>query len=573
MTASPKLDPNKYLEKYFTFDELTAALQGFTEMFPNLAKLESIGKSYEGRDLWVLIVTNFATGAAEAKPAYWIDANIHASEVTGGAVALYTIAYLLGHYGQASQPEGEINVTRLLDSRAFYIMPRHTPDGVERVLTSSYRLRSSTRPYPYDEDRDGLYQTDLDGDGSVRQMRIVDPNGDWKVSEKNPRLMLKRLPEEEGGTYYRMYIEGRIRNYDGYSIKIAGNKEGLDLNRNYPFEWAGEHAQLGAGDFPLSEPETRAVVEFWSKHKNIGGSQSYHTFSGVILRPYSGHADDYFPKEDLAFYKLLGKRGTQYTGYPDVSIFHGFRYDPKMVLHGAFLDWAYDERGVFSISTELWDVIKLAGIEKRDFIDFMSRERSEEDDLKIMKWFEDNLPGSFEDWRAFDHPELGAVEIGGFNLTYTWSNPPAGTNWLKEIAQGNMLFSFAAAQMLPRLSMPVFKTEKIGDALFKVVVVVENSGYLPTYVTKKAVEKRLLKPITLEIMLGEGAELVSGLAKQEVGQLEGRSNKGSISPQQFGYNSDYRAKAEWLVRAKSGTSITVEVFSERGGKFSQTTEM
>jgi len=569
--AETGLDPQKYLDKYYTYDELTAALEQLAEKYPHLAKLESIGKSYEGRELWVMTITNFATGPAEEKPAYWIDANIHSAEITGGATALYTIAYLLANYGQDDPKLAQVN--RLLDSRAFYIEPRHTPDGVERVLTTPRRLRSSTRPYPADDDKDGLYPDDLDGDGVIRQMRVQDPNGDWKVSNQDPRLMRKRLPDEDGGVYYRLYTEGQLRNFDGYNIKVPAPKEGLDLNRNYGHDWQPDNAQLGAGPYPLSEPETRAVTDFWVKHRNICGSQSYHTFAGVILRPYSALSDDAFPKEDLEFYKLMGKRGTAFSGYPDASIFHGFRYDPKTVLHGAFLDWAYEHQGVFAISTELWDIIKLSGIEKRDFIDFMSRDRSEEDDLKIFRWADENIPGLFMNWTAFDHPQLGAVEIGGWDFVYSWQNPPPGSKWLRELAQANMEYSFACAGMSPCLTLPTLTAEKVADesdkAVYKITAVVENSGYLPTYVSKKALERKILKPLSVEIEPGAGVELISGLKKQEVGHLEGRSNKGSISPFQVGFSSDYRSKVEWVVRAAPATTVTVTANSERGGKVRQ----
>ncbi len=554
---------------YMTFEQMTQALQSLAEAYPQLARLESIGRSYEGRDLWLMTVTNFETGPDKDKPAYWIDGNIHAAEVTGSATALYTIQYLLENYGNAAQPGPAIpSVKELLDTRAFYILPRHTPDGAERVLTTPRRLRSSTRPYPTDEDKDGLITQDLDGDGVIRQMRVRDPNGDYKASASDPRLMVKRLPEEAGGTYYRLYNEGIVQNYDGYTLKVPPPKEGLDLNRNYPFDWAPDNEQLGAGALPLSEPETRAVSEFFSQHRNITGAQSYHTFSGVILRPYSGKPDEAFPLPDLEFYKLMGKRGTDYTGYPDASIYHGFRYNPKTVLHGAFLDWAYEHQGVFAISTELWDIIKLSGIEQRDFIDFMSRNRKEEDELKIYRWADENIPNSFKNWTAFDHPQLGAIEVGGWDFVYSWQNPPPGSQFLKDIMQANMLFSLACCAMSPRLTMPVLKVESIGENLYKVTAVIENSGFLPTYVSQKAVERKFLQPLTVKLVAAEGVELVSGQEKLELGHLEGRSNKQNLSPVQVGYPSDYRTKAEWVVKAAPGTTIIIEAHAERGGRVS-----
>lgn len=570
--VSPVLDFSQYL----TYDALTAVLHQMAAAYPNLARLDSIGKSHEGRDLWLMTVTNFQTGPDTDKPAYWIDGNIHAAEITGSATALYTIQFLLENYGKNTEARTDRTlalVNTLLDTCVFYIVPRHTPDGAERVLTSPNRLRSSTRPYPFDEDRDGLIPQDLDNDGTIRQMRLKDPGGDWKISENDPRVLVKRLPEDFGGTYYRLYAEGTVRNYDGYTFKVPPPKEGLDLNRNYPYDWTPDNEQAGAGPYPLSEPETRAIVAFWAAHRNITGSQSYHTFSGVILRPYSGKPDDAFSLHDLDVYKALGQRGKEYTGYPDASVYHNFRYSPKSVLHGAFLDWAYEHQGVFAISTELWDTIRLAGIENRDFIEFLWKKRSEEDELKVFHWMMDNLPGSFKDWEPFEHPQLGPVELGGWDFVYSWQNPPPGSQFLKDVMHSNMLFSFVCAAMSPLLTLPRLDVEKVGESLYKVTALVENTGFLPTYVSTKALERNFLKPLMVKLVAVEGVEVVSGEEKRELPHLEGRSNKQALNPFTNGFSSDDRAKVEWIVRAHPGSRIVVEASAERAGKVTREYEV
>ena len=100
-------------------------------------------------------------------------------------------------------------------------------------------------------------------------------------------------------------------------------------------------------------------------------------------------------------FKLIGERGTAFTGYPCVSVFHGFRYQPKEVLHGGMDDYVYDHYGWFGFTTELWDITAEAGIEQpRDFIGW-SKWHPEEDDVKLMKWNDDVLEGEgFVNWRA-----------------------------------------------------------------------------------------------------------------------------------------------------------------------------
>jgi len=87
-------------------------------------------------------------------------------------------------------------------------------------------VRSSTRPYPYDEEPvDGLLEEDIDGDGRILFMRIPDKNGTWKPLPKEPRLLVRRDPTETGGKYYRVLPEGLLKNYDGVTIEVQSRKK------------------------------------------------------------------------------------------------------------------------------------------------------------------------------------------------------------------------------------------------------------------------------------------------------------------------------------------------------------
>ncbi len=134
-------------DRFYRYAEFTQLLKDFASRYPDLIALESAGKSFEGRDIWIITATNRKTGAAEDKPAFWVDANIHAAELAGSAACLYLIDKLTGEYGKNA------DVTRCLDSRVMYLCPRINPDGAEWAMADTPRIiRSSTRPYPYDED-------------------------------------------------------------------------------------------------------------------------------------------------------------------------------------------------------------------------------------------------------------------------------------------------------------------------------------------------------------------------------------------------------------------------------------
>lgn len=548
--------PDIQFTTYLRPHEVEAALKGFSEEYPHLCSLEPIGTSYEGRPIWCATLTNRATGPDTEKPAFWLDANIHATEVTGCMGALHLIQRVLTAYG------ADERITRLLDERALYVVPCLNPDGMEQALTSPLYVRSGTRRYPYTEEREGLYPEDIDGDGLILQMRVEDPDGGWKVSPRDPRLMRRREPDEYGGTYYRIFTEGRIRGYDGYTVKVAPPAQGLDFNRNFPMAWAPEGLQRGAGPFPLSEPETRAAVAFLAAHPNVHGAISYHTYSGAILRPYSDRPDEKMPIDDLWTYQEIGRRGEELTGYKHVSVFHGFRYHPREVMSGAFDDWVYDHLGVFGFTVELWDMIGAAGIKDRDFIEWF-RDHPEEDDLKLLAWNDEHLGGKgFVNWRPFDHPELGRVEIGGWIERRTFGNPPEP--FLLQTLEPNTEFVIAHALMGPRLELRQASAEPLGEGLFRVRAVAANSGYLPTYGSKRALEIKAVRPIEVRLELPPGAELLTGEALVEIGQLEGRANKRGI----FGAGAnptDNLRKLEWTVRASEGGTLRIVASSQRAG--------
>lgn len=544
--------------KYHRYDELVADMRSLVEAYPDLTRMYSIGKSFEGRDLWLVEITNHATGEHGDKPGYYIDGNIHAGEVTGAASALYAIWYLLTNYGTSEE------ITRLVDTISFYIIPRVSPDGAERYLTTPDFLRSSVRPYPFEEEQDGLYGCDVDGDGMILQMRVPDPDGEWKVSAKDPRLMIPRLPHEFGGQYYRLYMEGMIRNFDGVEVKPAPARFGLDMNRQFPAQWDPEAKQPGAGPYPLSEPETRALADFLINQKNIGAGQSFHTTTGIILRPSALRPDAKMDPKDRMAWTAIGRVGTEITGYPCVSVTDGFAYDKEKPIKGGFFDWTYDNLGMMIYSTELWDLRVRAGLDRVPFLEPWKDRDIEAEGLAMLRWVDRELAGEgFINWYDCDHPQLGKVQLGGYRMKDLLQNAPP--KYLKAEAHKNVVFTLKHAAALPRIEIMKATAERLGEGVFKVEVIVKNRGYLPTSVTEMAKANKSAQPVKVELALPEGAELVYGKAREELGHIDGRVIVGfSFYP---GNASNCREKrAEWIVKAPNGGSVTVRAISEKAGK-------
>jgi murein tripeptide amidase MpaA len=547
---------------YFTNEELTHLNTEWTASYPDLFQVSSIGTSHEGRPIYLYILTNRHTGSDMEKPAIWIDANIHATEITGTTSALYIAYHLLSGYGTDPQ------ITRQLDQNVYYIVPRVNPDGAEWAMAPNPRfVRSGVRPYPWEEKDEGLFSQDINGDGKILQMRFQDPNGDWKISSLDPRLMEKRTPDESGGTYYRLLTEGLLEDYDGYLIKLARPLEGLDFNRNFPFEWRTEGDQNGAGPYPTSEPETRALTDFVIKHPNINIAITFHTFSRVILRPYSTKSDDDMNTEDLWVFKKIGEIGTKITGYRCVSTFHDFKYHPKEVTTGAFDDWMYDHHGVFTYTIELWDLPTEAGIKDRKFIEWW-REHPHEEDLQILKWIDEHgASDAYLPWQPFDHPQLGKIELGGWNNMYTWRNPPL--DFLESEVKKHYPFILTLGELLPHLSVVSLDVQKMSEDRFHLNLVVENSGFLPSYTSQQSKSRKSSRPVRVELELPEGVLLSNGKRREEIGHLEGRSNKLDVSAYSADSPTDNRARLEWVLQAPSGTKVLVKILSERAGSISR----
>jgi murein tripeptide amidase MpaA len=549
-------------DTYYRYDDLVQILSDWAIAYPDLIRLEPIGKSHEGRDIFVARVTNFRTGPDLEKPALWADGNIHASELAGSMACLHLLQTLLAGYGK------DTDITRCLDTRAFYVCPRVNPDGAEWALEVPPRvIRSSTRPYPYDEEPiAGLQREDIDGDGRILSMRIPDPNGPWKLCEQDPRILVRRDPAEAGGKYFRVLPEGKIENWDGVLIHLQRRKEQLDLNRNFPAFWRPEGEQVGAGPFPASEPEIVAMVRFIADHPNITGAVAFHTYSGVLLRPYSNLPDEHMPAEDLWLYQKIGARGTEISGYPAVSSFHDFRYHPKEVITGDFDSWMYEHRGVFAWTVEIWSPQRQAGIENYKFIDWY-REHPVQDDLKLMKWNDSVLEGKgFVDWYPFDHPQLGKVELGGWDSLFTWSNPPQAF-LEKELAPLSRWLLWHCL-ISPRLEIFGASADPLADNTWRVRLVLQNSGWLPSYVTRHAKDKKLCRGVVCEIDLPEGVSLVTGRQREEPGELDGRAYKPAAANTWAGSAADEtgdRLKFEWVVRGKKGQAVTVRARHERAG--------
>jgi hypothetical protein len=550
-------------DRFLRYDELVAWIDQLAAAHPDLVSVETYGRSFEGRDLVLVTVTDASTGAHDTKPAHWVDASIHAIELTATVAACRLLQRLVdGHTA------GDHTITRALRSRTFYVVPRVNPDGAEWVLADRPRFRrSSVRPWPLaDAHRwPGLHEEDVDGDGRILQMRFPDPDGPWIAHPDDDRLMVP-VPAAGVGddvARYRVLDEGTIEDFDGFDVPSAPAPEGLDLNRNFPAGWGAKVP--GAGDHPLSEPEIDALVRAIVARPNICGFNAYHTSGGVILRPSSTQPDSKLPPGDVWSWKQLAAIGTELTGYPSHSVYEDFTWDVSETLSGASDDWAYEHLGIFGWTTEFWDIVH-AATGDRQSTHFWYTGPTDEQRLAVLRWLDDHSSDEatrgFVGWYPFDHPQLGAVELGGWNELYSWTNPPPD-RLLAEV-DGHADFAVAQALAAPCIEIRHARAEPVGDDTWRVVIGVANTGWLPTTVSSKARQDDLVRPILADIEIDGGGdvEVIDGTARRTLGQLAGSSSVRFMGS--TGSTPD-RTSCTWLVRATPGTTVTVTIRHQRAG--------
>ncbi len=555
-----------------SYDELTAQLDAWVAAFPHLARKESLGRTPEGRELWLLTL---GRDLDRPRPAAWVDGNMHAAELAGSSVAL-TIAeevlalHLEPHVAGAAQgragPLEAHLAARVRDDVVFRILPRISPDGAERVLTTGQYVRSVPRDGRLGRTGPRWKQVDLDGDGHVRSMRVRDPGGAYVEDPSAPGLMLPRRLDDPP-PYYSVYSEGVIEGFDGVTVprdEIFADTE-TDLNRNFPYGWAPEPRQLGAGPYATSEPEARAVTEFATRHPEIFFWLNLHTFGGVYIRPAGDRSDRDMNQGDLGIFHAFESFAHTITGYPVVSGFEEFTYEPGKPLCGDLTSFAYAQRGAIALVCELWDFFAEVGLSPlRPFVHNYQR-RTRDDARRMAAWDRAHNEGRIVGgWRPFRHPQLGDVELGGPEPLFGVWNPPNGR--LAEICARQAAVTLRAAAMAPALRAEARATP-LGPNTWEVVLDVRNEGYLSTTFLPSAAGLPFIDPLRAYPVPGAGVELVEPAeqAARTLGQLAGWGGHDTVTPIFTRTTSPAGvARARWVVRGEG--ELTLAVRSARMGE-------
>ncbi|MCZ6601731.1 MAG: M14 family metallopeptidase [Planctomycetota bacterium] len=547
--SDPKVEA--HWNRFHDHGMATKLMKDLTAAYPKLSSLESLGKSYGGLDMWIWTITNTESGDTHKKPAFYIDGGIHANELQGPDVVLYTGWFLLEMYGRNDF------ITELLDRRTLYLVPIMSPDSREAHM---YRPNTTSSPRsgqrPIDDDRDGQFDEDppedINGDGSIQRMRVVDPNGNYKEHEKYPNLLVRVEPGEQG-KYRMLGSEGYDNDGDG---RVNEDGDGYyDPNRDWAWNWQPKHVQRGSYRYPFSIPENRLVADFVMDHPNIAGAQSYHNSGGMILRG-PGSGSEAYERQDVRLFDVIGKKGE--------SMLPGYRYlithKDLYTVFGGELDWFYAMRGAITYTNELWTSFNYFRKKSGDDGFIAGRELQHVFDKYLL------FGEGIAEWKEFDHPQYGKVEIGGF--TKQWRRQPPSF-LIEEECHRNMAFTLYHADQMPMVDVQDVSTKDLGSGLTQVTARVANARMIPTRLQVDV--KNHISPSDLVTVTAEDIEVLAGMTSSAPYFETVREQKLDPARLQLarirGMTAVY---CRWIVKGKGPFTVTIR--STKGGTASRTSE-
>jgi hypothetical protein len=513
-------------DSYMDYGQLTSAIQGLASANSNLARVSSLAQTEGGRDVWLLTLGSNEGRALDQRPALLIVANLEANRVAGSHAALRVAERMLQGYGS------DASLTELLDTRTIYLVPRANPDGAELVFTLPGH-ETAFKPFQGDASRGGLnareFGRDLNGDGLVTLMRVEGRAGTHVMHDDEPRLIREAVRAREERGSYEIMVEGIDPDSLEAYVPIGG--DGVNLNLNFQHEY--QYFEPHVGPHMISEVESKALADFVFDNPNVAAVLTYSAYDNLRTPPpaqrtppaaVTGNPPNVptnLTAGDRPYFEYVSETFREMTGLDGAGASNE---------GGSFPQFAYYQMGLPSFTTPVWTVP--AG--------------TDDEDARWLALFDSLGVDGFVDWTPATHPQLGAVEVGGF-APNARVNPP--TSGLDPLLDQHADFALWLAARLPEVEVVETRVEARGAGVWQITTTLQNDQYLPTQLDL-AERIRFNRPINVRLMPASGVTLLSDAMQFQIPRIEGMGG---------------RAEFTWLVAASSGTSITLEVFAERAG--------
>jgi len=170
---------------------------------------------------------------------------------------------------------------------------------------------------------------------------------------------------------------------------------------------------------------------------------------------------------------------------------------------------------------------------------------------EVLAWIDANAPGAFTPWKPVTLPDGTRAEVGGLD-PFVELNPPMAL--LKPALAAHTETVLDLASKLPRVEIVSVDATDLGGGVYRIKAVAANRGYLASH-TAQAVRARVHLPARLTLRTGEGIDLVTGYPFATAERLEGTT--GTLA-------------GEWLVRARPGARIVVDLATDNAGRDQKT---
>ncbi len=449
--------------------------------------VETIGTSRGGEPIHA--ITLCRAPADRALPAILLVGGLDGSQLASTAQVLAALEAL------AADESG------LLDRVRVLAIPRANPDAREAALLGG--LPRATNARRVDDDRDGASDEDgprdLDGDGLVTSMRRVAPPGRTAthvVDAADPRIVRRADRAKGEVATHEVFVEGLDADGDGRIAEDASG--GVDLDRNFPHRYP-EFAS-DAGPYPLSEPESLAIAKFVRAHPAIataivfGRHDTLAKFPDTKDRDFTGRTPMVYHADDHDLYREFAASWKESTG---------IEKSESADLAGSLVLWLADHRGIAAVAANGWSRPEAPPLPEG------AASPVETGDAEQAAWLAvvDRLYGGrgFAPWRAFEHPTLGAVEIGGF-APFLRESPTA--TQAAELAKRTAPFAVALAGRRPEIVASDAVVTPLADGLARVELRVTNAGNLAT-TTNMGRATGVVPPVVIRLGV-EPAAVLSG---------------------------------------------------------------
>jgi len=530
--------------KYNDHGSMVRKINALSREYPALCTVRSPGKSAGGRDIMLITI---GKGDIDNKPGIAVIGGLEGSCMAGREITAGFAEYIL-------KGSGSPEISNILDKITFYIMPDVNPDATDQFF-QGLRYERKVNSGPTDDDRDFLIDEDpyedLNNDGIITLIRVADPEGRYVISREDSRIMVEAdLSKGEIGAYL-VYSEGIDNDKDG--LFNEDGPGGVNFNRNLTFNY--EEFGLNAGLHPVSEPESKTVLDFLFDHFNIYATFAFGPQDNLnqITRPGADHGS--YVKEQLQS-PSAGSSPGRSSGSSSVQAqtltmprnsriisvmkqdelinklvsdkyreITGVKGSPVSELSpGNFMEWAYYHYGRYSYSTPAW---------------WIPREKDKNPDAEFLKFAgENNIKDVFVEWKEIKHPDFPGkkVEVGGIK-PFAAINPPP--DQLDDIINKNCRFIIESVKMHPELEFLDLKTEDQGGNIFRLSLKVHNKGIFATApaVAERNIWTRLMR---INIETGGNQKLLSGKHVQNIERLEGGES----------------VEFSWLIMGKGPVKVT-----------------